>query len=135
MNKYIILPSLSLLVIKDISPSLWTKCFKDVIWLLYIGSIYVLYHTILHFRFDYKTYLKYKDKINSLIKDGFNIAVVLDEEYDENIKILDIFSYVFVYEKYEYYDIVIENKDMINAKVISQWGVLWAHFLHFYLNF
>ena len=73
----------------------------------------------IHFRFDYKTYLKYKDKINSLIKDGFNIAVVLDEEYDENIKILDIFSYVFVYEKYEYYDIIIENKENIKANIIS----------------
>ena len=73
----------------------------------------------IHFRFDYKTYLKYKDKINSLIKDGFNIAIVLDEEYDENIKVLDIFSYVFVYEKYEYYDIIIENKENIKANIIS----------------
>ena len=36
------------------------------------------------------------------------------------IKILDIFSYVFVYEKYEYYDIIIENRDEIKANIVSQ---------------
>lgn len=73
-----------------------------------------------HFRFSYATYTKNKDKINTFINNGFNVAIVLDETYDENLKILDIFSYVFIYEKYEYYDIVIENKDNINTKIISQ---------------
>lgn len=71
-----------------------------------------------HFRFNYSTYLKYKDRINSFIKNGFNVSIVLDDNYDENIKILDIFSYVFVYEKYEYYDIIIENRDEIKANII-----------------
>ena len=74
----------------------------------------------IHFKFNYSTYLKYKDKINSLIKSGFNIAIVLDDSYDENIKVLDIFSYVFVYEKYKYYDIIIENRDNIKSNIISQ---------------
>ena len=74
----------------------------------------------IHLKLHYETYLKNTEKINGFIKDGFNIAIVLDDSYDNNIKALDLFSYVFVYEKYEYYDIVIENKDMINAKVISQ---------------
>ena len=72
-----------------------------------------------HFRINYSTYTKNKDKINAFINNGFNVAIVLDDTYDENLKILDIFSYVFIYEKYEYYDIVIENKDRINAKIIS----------------
>ena len=73
-----------------------------------------------HFRFSYATYTKNRDKINAFINNGFNVAIVLDDTYDENLKILDIFSYVFIYEKYEYYDIVIENKDKINTKIISQ---------------
>ena len=74
----------------------------------------------IHFRFTYSIYLKNKEKIHSFIKNGFNIPIVLDDTYDENLKILDIFSYVFVYEKYEYYDIVIENKEKLNTKIISQ---------------
>ncbi len=73
-----------------------------------------------HFRINYETYLKYQEKITNFIKNGFNVALILDESFDNNIPILDIFSYVFVYEKYEYYDIVIENSDRIKAKIVSQ---------------
>ena len=73
-----------------------------------------------HLRFNYSAYLKNKARINSFIKSGFNVAIVLDDSYDENLKILDIFSYVFVYEKYEYYDIIIDNRDDIKANIVSQ---------------
>ena len=72
-----------------------------------------------HFLFDYETYLKNGDIINSFINKGFNVALVLDDTYDNNLRILDLFSYVFVYEKYEYYDIIINNEDNIRAKIVS----------------
>lgn len=50
-------------------------------------------------RFDYVDYLSNKDMINNWIKEGFQIAIKIDEKYnyDNNSKMwLDIFKYVIV---------------------------------------
>ena len=50
-------------------------------------------------KFKYSDYLVNKDQINTWIKDGFQVAVKIDEEYnyDDSSKIwLDIFTYVIV---------------------------------------
>lgn len=66
----------------------------------------------------YEAYTKNKELINSFIRDGYSISVVLDEKYDENIKVLDLFSNVLVYEKYDYCDIILDNRENIKAKII-----------------
>lgn len=73
----------------------------------------------LHLHFTYKDYLNYKDKINSFIKEGFNVSVTLDDTFVDDFKGLIRFSYVFVYEKYEYYDTIIDDRDKVNANIVT----------------
>ena len=72
------------------------------------------------FRITYDMYTKHKEEVNDMINAGFSFSVILDETYDENLQVLDLFMCTFVYEKYEYYDIIIGNKDNINTRIISK---------------
>lgn len=71
------------------------------------------------FHFNYKDYLDREKEINDFIKNGFNVAITLDEMFIDDFEKLVIFSYVFVYEKYEYYDTIIDDRDNINANIVT----------------
>ena len=50
---------------------------------------------------------------------GYSVSIVLDETFIDDYDSLILFSYVFIYEKYDYYDIIIDSKDTINTTIVT----------------
>ena len=73
----------------------------------------------INLRFYYKDYLKNKESINKIINMGYSVSIVLDETFIDDYDSLILFSYVFIYEKYDYYDIIIDSKDTINTTIVT----------------
>lgn len=69
-------------------------------------------------RYSYKDYVKNKEKINKLINLGYKISLLLDETFDNDFDCLILFKNVFVYEKYEYYDIIMNSEDKILKDIV-----------------
>ena len=67
----------------------------------------------------YKDYTKYKRYVNELISSGYSISLELDDTYTTNFDNLFIFTNIFVSKKYDYYDIIINNKDAIKTNIIT----------------
>ena len=67
---------------------------------------------------NYEDYEANKDLINDYITLGYSFGVVLDSKFNGDINNLILFSYVFMSEDYELYDIMIEEKDKIKSKLI-----------------
>lgn len=70
------------------------------------------------FCITYGEYLDFQEKVNTLISRGYSISVILDESFDSELQKLIIFSYVLLYEKYDFYDIIMENRDNIMTRII-----------------
>lgn len=70
-------------------------------------------------RISYTDYLNNRDKINKLINDGYAFGVIIDDKFDGNLNELILFSYVFVDEENEYYDVLVSQKDKIKSKIIK----------------
>ncbi len=69
--------------------------------------------------FNYKDYLENKKNINDLIKSGYSVGIKLDETFDDDYECLVLFNYVFVYEKYDYYDVIMEQKENLGSVVVT----------------
>ena len=69
--------------------------------------------------FNYKDYLNNKKSINELIKEGYAVSLILDDTFDGDYECLVLFNYVFVYEKYDYYDVIMEQKDNLGSVVVT----------------
>ena len=69
--------------------------------------------------FNYKDYINNKKNINELIKEGYAVSLKLDETFDNDYESLVLFNYIFVYEKYEYYDVIMEQKDTLGSIVVT----------------
>lgn len=69
--------------------------------------------------FNYKDYLDNKKSINELIKEGYAVSLILDDMFDGDYECLVLFNYVFVYEKYDYYDVIMEQKDNLGSVVVT----------------
>ena len=69
--------------------------------------------------FNYKDYLNNKKSINELIKEGYAVSLILDDMFDGDYECLVLFNYVFVYEKYDYYDVIMEQKDNLGSVVVT----------------
>lgn len=67
----------------------------------------------------YKDYKKYRKYINELINSGYSISLELDETYTTNFENLFLFANILVSKKYDYYDIIINNKDIIRTNIIT----------------
>ena len=67
---------------------------------------------------NYDDYDHNKELINDYISLGYSFGVVLDSKFNGDINNLILFSYVFMSEDYELYDIMIEEKDKIKSKLI-----------------
>lgn len=68
------------------------------------------------FVIDYKNFIKYKEEIYDFIKEGFKIAIKLDETFEFDIielKRLTIFSYILVDTNFKYYQDVLKNKNLL----------------------
>ena len=49
---------------------------------------------------------------------GYQIALEIDETFDNDLDNLVLFNYVIVHEKYDYSDYIIENADLIETNLI-----------------
>ena len=78
-----------------------------------------LIKTKVSIKFNYKTYLENKSVIDNIINLGFNVALELDESFDNNFDSLILFSYVLVYDYLDYYDIIIDSRDTIKTTIIA----------------
>lgn len=69
-------------------------------------------------RYTYSDYKKHKEKINKLINLGYKISLLLDETFDNDFDCLILFQNVFIYEKYEYYDIIMNSEDKLLKSIV-----------------
>ena len=68
-------------------------------------------------KINYSDYLENKKFINSKISEGYSFALVLDKNL-EDINELILFSYIYVFESSEMFDIIEKNKENIDSKII-----------------
>ena len=74
----------------------------------------------LSFKIRYKEYTKHKKEIEQLIKNGYHIAVILDDSFEVNsyeIQKLDMFKYVLVNESLEKYEQIKNYKEQIKNMI------------------
>ena len=73
----------------------------------------------IHLRITYSTYIKNKEIFDLIIKYGYNVAIIIDEAFQGKINSLPIFSYIFIYEDSEFFDMIKDNEDKIESKIIK----------------
>lgn len=64
-------------------------------------------------KMQYEDYLSHKERIHDLLRDGYKIAVILDDSFvvnSRNVQILDIFKYAIINKQSESYDKIKELK-------------------------
>lgn len=64
-------------------------------------------------KLQYEDYLVHKEKIHDLLRDGYKIAVILDDSFainSRNVQILDIFKYAIINKQSESYEKIKELK-------------------------
>lgn len=83
--------------------------------------------------FNYKDYLNNKKSINELIKEGYAVSLILDDMFDGDYECLVLFNYVFVYEKYDYYDVIMEQKDNLGSVVVTLQEVVDEYFFEVFI--
>lgn len=97
--------------------SLFSKNKKILRYLNTLNNPLLKQKISIHFTYD--TFIKNRKMIESFIKDGYSIAVTLDETYNNDLEVLVLFSYVFVYEKYDYYDMITESRESIRTTIVT----------------
>lgn len=63
---------------------------------------------------NYTTFIKYKEDIYDMIRQGFKVAITLDEKFEYEIlelERLSVFSYILVNKKLESFENIIRNKN------------------------
>ena len=66
----------------------------------------------------YEDYIQNKTLIDAYISLGYSFGIILDSKFNGDINTLILFSYVFISEDHELYDIIISEKDNIKSKLI-----------------
>ena len=64
------------------------------------------------------TYYEYKDNIDKLIKDGYLFSIVIDDTFNGDITELYLFSSIFIYKNSEFFDMIIDSKERIPARIV-----------------
>ena len=62
---------------------------------------------------SYKTIIKYKEKLYEMLRNGYKVALTIDNSFEGNaadIQRLSLFQYVLVSKKSEYYNQLVKNK-------------------------
>ena len=70
-------------------------------------------------KIKYKDYMEFKRTVNELIKEGYSIALELDETYVTDFENLYLFSNIFVSKNASYYGTIINNTDAVKTHVIT----------------
>lgn len=69
------------------------------------------------FKINYSDYRKYESQIKDYMKDGISFSLLIDADAVVTDELI-LFSYVFVYEDSEIFDIIMESKNKSGVKVI-----------------
>ena len=64
------------------------------------------------------TYYEYKNNIDKLIKDGYLFSIVIDDTFNGDITELYLFSSIFIYKNSEFFDMIIDSKERIPARIV-----------------
>lgn len=70
----------------------------------------------INLKIQYKSYKENKEEIHELMRNGFKIAIILDDSFEinySNIERLGMFNYIIVNKSGEIYPRIIQNKDKI----------------------
>ncbi len=70
-------------------------------------------------KITYTDYIENRDKINKLINDGYSFGIVIDDNFDGNIRELVLFPYILISEDDEYAETILSEKDNIISKIIQ----------------
>ena len=70
--------------------------------------------------FTYQEYIYNEKEINSIINNGFSVAIKIDDTFKNDFNSLILFNYCIVNSDSIYYDSIIENKDIISAELIIE---------------
>lgn len=68
-------------------------------------------------KIKYSEFQIYKEDVYELMRDGFKIAIILDDKFIpnyDNLEKLSVFSYIILNQKLKRYDEIIENKVILN---------------------
>lgn len=74
----------------------------------------------INFKITYKEFLKNKENIYELMRNGFKFAVILDDSFEPqyaNFERLNAFYYTIASRKLEYYDTIIANESIIKRLI------------------
>ena len=70
-------------------------------------------------KITYTDYYNYKDKIDSLINEGYSFGLQLDSKYTGNVSELLLFPYILVYEDNPEYEMLMREKDKLKSRIIK----------------
>lgn len=74
-------------------------------------------------KIKYRDFIVNRDKIYELMKNGYKFAVIIDDSFiisKEHMKRLEIFNYVIVSKKLEYFDEFQENAQLLENIIIDE---------------
>ena len=74
----------------------------------------------INFKITYKEFLKNKENIYELMRNGFKFAVILDDSFEPqyaNFERLNAFYYTIASRKLEYYNTIIANESIIKRLI------------------
>src|SRR5574344_174230 len=73
----------------------------------------------IYFKITFNNYINNKDLVNGFIKEGYKFALELDDNFNNDLDSLVLFSYVLVYDYLDCYDMIMDSRKDIKPKVIS----------------
>lgn len=97
--------------------SLLKKPKKIMKYLMVLDNDYVKDHV--HLTFTYQDFLDNPKEIKKLIREGYKVAVILDNAFKMVTDTLVIFSYCLVFKDALYYDSLMDIKDSLQTKIIE----------------
>ena len=71
-------------------------------------------------RIEYADFIKNKDKVYDLMKNGYRLAIVLDNTFEpeySNFQRLNAFNYILASKKLEYFDKILLNEQELNGLI------------------
>ncbi len=101
----------------NLSSSLYSK--EKKIMRLFNSINNPLAKKFLTIKITYSDYKSNQKLINRLVNEGYSFAVELDSKYSGNITELFLFPYILVYEDCQEYDMLMNDKDKLKAKIIK----------------
>ena len=71
------------------------------------------------FQLSYHTFLKHKEKIIQLMRDGYPFSLLVDDTFDQNYQNLILFQYILVSKNSTLYHQLMNHKDQIESTLIE----------------